>query len=165
MTSQPFHDRPGKIWFDGKMLEWRDANIHLLSHALHYAGSVFEGLRVYDGEIFKLKEHTQRLFDSAHMLGYPLPYNLQQLMEATTAIVREQKITNGYVRPIAWRGSEAMGVAAQRNKIHVAIACWEWPSYFDPEARANGIRITTAKWRRPDPLTAPAKSKTSSLYA
>jgi branched-chain amino acid aminotransferase len=160
-----FHDRDGKIWFDGKMVEWREANVHVLTHALHYAGAVFEGARAYGGDVFKLREHTQRLIESAELLGYRLPYTLEQLEEATKAILREQKIVDGYVRPIAWRGSEMMGVAAQNNTIHVAIACWEWPSYFDPAARAKGIRITISRWRRPDPLTAPAKAKTSSLYA
>lgn len=160
-----FHDRDGKIWFDGKMIDWRSANIHVLTHALHYAGAVFEGERVYGGQVFKLREHTQRLLDSAVTMGYTIPYTLQQLEEATMEVVRTQKIVDGYVRPIAWRGSEMMGVAAQKNLIHVAIAVWEWPSYFDPEAKTKGIRLTMSKWKRPSPETAPVHAKTSSLYA
>ncbi len=160
-----FHDRDGKIWFDGKMVDWRSANIHVLTHALHYAGSVFEGERVYGGQVFKLREHTQRLLDSAITMGYTIPYSLQQLEEATMEVIRTQKIVDGYVRPIAWRGSEMMGVAAQNNKIHVAIAVWEWPSYFDPEAKTKGIRLTMSKWKRPSPETAPVHAKASNLYA
>jgi branched-chain amino acid aminotransferase len=161
----PYHDRDGVIWLDGKMVPWREANMHILTHALHYAGAVFEGERVYDGQVFKLREHTQRLIDSAKVMGYTLPFNVKQLEDATEEVIRAQKIVNGYVRPIAWRGSETMGVGAQTAAIHVAIAVWDWPSYFDPEARAKGIRLCTSKWRRPDPLTAPVHSKTSSLYA
>lgn len=165
MSSSPFHDRDGVIWFDGKMVDWRSANIHVLTHALHYAGAVFEGERVYGGRVFKLREHTQRLIDSAKIMGYALPYNLQQLEEATLATVAAQKIVDGYVRPVAWRGSDMMGVAAQKNRIHVAIACWQWPSYFDPEARSKGIRLTWGRWKRPSPETAPVAAKASNLYA
>lgn len=160
-----FHDRDGKIWFDGKMVDWRSANVHVLTHALHYAGAVFEGERVYGGQVFKLREHTQRLLDSAETMGYSIPYTLQQLEDATMDVVRTQKIVDGYVRPIAWRGSEMMGVAAQKNSIHVAIAVWEWPSYFDPEAKSKGIRLTMSKWKRPSPETAPVHAKASNLYA
>jgi branched-chain amino acid aminotransferase len=166
MTSKAYHDRDGVIWMNGEMVEWRKANVHILTHSLHYAGAVFEGERVYDGQVFKLREHTQRLIDSGKVMGYELPYSLQQLMDATDAVVRAQKITDGYVRPVAWRASgEMMGVASYKNPIHVAIATWEWPSYFDPEAKKNGIKLTMTKWRRPDPQTAPVHSKTSSLYA
>ncbi len=160
-----FHDRDGKIWFDGQMIDWRSANIHVLTHALHYAGAVFEGERIYGGQVFKLREHTQRLLDSAKTMGYTIPYTLQQLEEATKDVIRTQKIVDGYVRPIAWRGSEMMGVAAQKNFIHVAIATWEWPSYFDPEAKTKGIKLMMSKWKRPSPETAPVHAKTSSLYA
>lgn len=163
--SKPYHDRDGVIWMDGNMVEWRSAYLHVLSHALHYAGSVFEGERVYGGQVFKLREHTQRLLDSAEMLGYAIPYTVDQLMAATNEVVKAQNIVDGYVRPIAWRGSEMMGVAAQQNKIHVAIAVWEWPSYFDPAAREQGIKLMMSRWKRPAPDTAPVKSKTSSLYA
>lgn len=165
MTAKPFHDRDGKIWMDGAMINWREAQCHVLTHALHYAGAVFEGERVYDGRVFKLREHTQRLLDSAKTMGYSLPYNLEQLEAATIAVIEEQKIVDGYVRPVAWRGSEMMGVAAQKNKIHVAIATWEWPSYFDPEAKSKGIRLIKSKWKRPSPETAPVHAKASNLYA
>ncbi|HVY12313.1 MAG TPA: aminotransferase class IV, partial [Alphaproteobacteria bacterium] len=165
MAGKPYHDRDGVIWMDGEMVDWRKANVHILTHALHYAGAVFEGERVYDGMVFKLEEHTQRLLDSAKIMGYELPYSLKQLMDATNAVVQAQNIRDGYVRPVAWRGSEMMGVAAQNNTIHVAIATWEWPSYFDPEARKNGIRLTQSRWRRPDPQTAPVHAKASNLYA
>ncbi len=160
-----FHDRDGKIWFDGQMVDWRSANVHVLTHALHYAGAVFEGERVYGGQVFKLREHTQRLLDSAETMGYTIPYTLQQLEDATMDVIRTQKVVDGYVRPIAWRGSEMMGVAAQKNSIHVAIAVWEWPSYFDPEAKTKGIRLTMSKWKRPSPETAPVHAKASNLYA
>ncbi len=160
-----FHDRDGKIWFDGQMVDWRSANIHVLTHALHYSGAVFEGQRVYGGHVFKMREHTQRLLDSAKTMGYTIPYTLQHLEEATMAVIRTQNIVDGYVRPIAWRGSEMMGVAAQKNTIHVAIATWEWPSYFDPEAKTKGIRLMMGRWKRPSPETAPVHAKTSSLYA
>lgn len=165
MRSSPFHDRDGVIWLDGQMVDWRNANAHVLTHALHYAGAVFEGERVYDGAVFKLEEHTQRLINSARLLGYALPYSLQQLMDATNAVIAAQSIVDGYVRPLAWRGSEMMGVSAQKNTIHVAIATWQWPSYFDPEAKSKGIRLAISRWRRPAPDTAPVHSKTSSLYA
>ncbi len=160
-----FHDRDGKIWFDGKMVDWRSANVHVLTHALHYAGAVFEGERVYGGQVFKLREHTQRLLDSAKTMGYSIPYTLEQLEAATMDVVRTQKIVDGYVRPIAWRGSEMMGVAAQKNSIHVAIAVWEWPSYFDPEAKTKGIKLMMSRWKRPSPETAPVHAKASNLYA
>ncbi|MBY0427982.1 MAG: branched-chain amino acid aminotransferase [Alphaproteobacteria bacterium] len=160
-----FHDRDGKIWFDGQMVDWRSVNIHVLTHALHYAGAVFEGERVYGGQVFKLREHTQRLLDSAKTMGYSIPYSVEQLEQATNDVIRTQKIVDGYVRPIAWRGSEMMGVAAQKNSIHVAIATWEWPSYFDPEAKTKGIKLMMSRWKRPSPETAPVHAKTSSLYA
>ena len=160
-----FHDRDGKIWFDGQMVDWRSVNIHVLTHALHYAGAVFEGERVYGGQVFKLREHTQRLIDSAKTMGYSIPYTVEQLENATNEVIRTQKIVDGYVRPIAWRGSEMMGVAAQKNSIHVAIATWEWPSYFDPEAKSKGIKLMMSRWKRPSPETAPVHAKTSSLYA
>jgi branched-chain amino acid aminotransferase len=161
----PFDKRDGKIWMNGQLVEWKDATIHVLTHSLHYSGSVFEGERAYGGRVFKLREHTQRLIDSAVMVGYTLPYSLQQLEDATNEVLRANNILEGYVRPVAWRGSEMMAVAAQKNKIHVAIACWDWPSYFDPEAKAKGIRLIIGRWKRPDPETAPVQSKTASLYA
>ncbi len=165
MAGQPYHDRDGSIWFNGQMVDWRACNLHVLTHSLHYGGAVFEGERVYGGNVFRLREHTQRLIDSAKMLGYDIPYTAGQIDEATNAVIRAQNITDGYVRPVAWRGSEMMGVAAQKSTIHLAIAAWEWPSYFDPEARARGIRLTLSRWKRPSPETAPVKAKTSGLYA
>ena len=160
----PFDDRDGTIWLDGQFIPWRDAKLHLLSHALHYASAVFEGERVYDGRIFKLAEHSQRLIESAELMDFQIPYSRQQIDDACRAVVAEQNIVNGYVRPIAWRGSEMMGVSAQDTKIHLAIAAWEWPAYFTPEARLQGIRMTIAKYRRPDPQTAPTRSKAAGLY-
>jgi branched-chain amino acid aminotransferase len=157
-------DRDGHIWFDGKFVAWRDANIHVLTHALHYASCVFEGERVYDGQVFKLREHTQRLIDSATWLGFKIPYGLEEIEQATRATVARQGFADAYVRPVAWRGSEALGVSAHNNTIHLAIAVWEWPSYFSPEARLKGIRLTTAKWRRPSPDSAPVHAKASGLY-
>ena len=162
--SPPFDDRDGFIWFDGRLVPWRDAKIHVLTHGLHYASCVFEGERVYDGAVFKLKEHTDRLFRSAKLLDMTIPFTPDQINQATLETVSAQGFRNGYVRPIAWRGSEVMGVTAQASKIHVAIAVWEWPSYFDPAERARGIRLDISPWRRPAPDTAPCDSKCSGLY-
>lgn len=164
MSMLPFHDRDGEIWFNGRLKPWREANIHVLTHGLHYASCVFEGERVYGGEIFKLTEHTERLFASAEILDFKIPYTVAQIDQACRDTIKANKIVDGYVRPIAWRGSEVMGVSAQDAKINVAIATWQWPAYFTPEARLKGIRMTLAKWRRPDPATIPAKSKASGLY-
>jgi len=160
----PYDDRDGTIWFNGALVPWREAKLHVLSHALHYASCVFEGERVYDGRIFKLEEHTQRLFESAEMLQMKIPYDQQTISDANKAVVAEQKIGDGYVRPFAWRGPEQMGVSAQATKIHVAIAAWPWPAYFGEEARQSGIRLVTSKWRRPAPDTAPVKAKAAGLY-
>ncbi len=164
MALIPFDDRDGVIWFNGKLIPWRDAHIHVLSHGLHYASCVFEGERVYGGQIFKLTEHTERLFHSARVLGFEIPSTVAALDDASREIIAAQNITDGYVRPVAWRGSEMMAVSAQDSTIHLAIAAWEWPSYFAPEARLNGIRLATAKWRRPAPDTAPTNSKAAGLY-
>ena len=164
MSVMPFDDRPGSIWFDGEMIAWKDANIHLLSHALHYASAVFEGERVYNGRIFKLTEHTERLHDSARQLGFTIPWTVEQIDDACRQVVAAQGLTDAYVRPVAWRGSEMMGVSAQNTTIHLAIAAWEWPAYFSPEARMEGIRMQISEWRRPDPRTIPAKSKAAGLY-
>ena len=162
--SAPFDDRDGFIWFDGRLVPWRDAKIHVLTHGLHYASCVFEGERIYDGAVFKLNEHTDRLFNSAKLLDMTIPFTPAQINQATLETVAAQGFRNGYVRPIAWRGSEVMGVTAQASKIHVAIAVWEWPSYFDPAERARGIRLDISPWRRPAPDTAPCDSKCSGLY-
>tara|TARA_R110000787_G_scaffold107915_1_gene216127 strand:+ start:3568 stop:4452 length:885 start_codon:yes stop_codon:yes gene_type:complete len=159
-----FDDQDGEIWFNGKLVPWRETRIHVLSHGLHYASCVFEGERVYNGEVFKLREHTQRLLDSGAELGMKIPYSLEELEQATRDTVAAQGYADAYVRPVAWRGSEMMGVSAQQTKINVAIAVWEWPSYFSPEARQRGIRLTRSKWRRPAPDTAPVHAKASGLY-
>ena len=164
MALVPFDDRDGFIWFNGKLVPWRDAKLHVLTHALHYASAVFEGERVYGSRVFKLREHSQRLIDSGKMLGFDVPMTVEEIDRATNEVVKANKIVDGYVRPIAWRGSEQMGVAAQAAKINVAIATWEWPSYFSPEMRAKGIRMITSEWRRPAPNTAPTKSKATGLY-
>jgi branched-chain amino acid aminotransferase len=159
-----FEDHDGKIWFDGALVPWRESNVHILTHGLHYASCVFEGERVYSGEVFKLREHSQRLIDSAAALGFEIPYSLEEIERATRDTVAEQGYSDAYVRPVAWRGSEMMGVSAQQSKIHLAIAVWEWPSYFPPEARMKGIRLKTSTWRRPSPDTAPVHSKAAGLY-
>jgi branched-chain amino acid aminotransferase len=164
MAMLPFDDRDGIIWFDGKLVPWRDARIHVLTHALHYASCVFEGERVYGGKIFKLSEHSQRLIDSGHILGFEIPWSGDEIDAACNAVVREMGLREAYVRPVAWRGPEQMGVAAQQTKIHMAIAAWEWPAYFSPEARLKGIRLAFAKWARPAPNTAPTKAKAAGLY-
>ena len=160
----PYHDRDGLIWFDGRLRPWREANIHVLTHALHYASAVFEGERAYGGEIFKLTEHSQRLADSARMLGFDIPYSVAEIDQACREAIAANKLADCYVRPIAWRGSEQMGVAAQKTKIHLAVAAWDWGSYFPMEQRLKGIRIGLATYRRPDPATAPAKAKAAGLY-
>jgi branched-chain amino acid aminotransferase len=164
MSTQPYHDRDGFIWFDGDLVPWRSATVHVLTHALHYASAVFEGERVYNRQIFKLTEHSERLAASAGMLGFALPCSVNDLDRASDAVVRANNITDGYVRPIAWRGSEMMGVSAQQTKIHLAIATWSWGSYFQEEARRKGIRMRTAEWRRPPPETAPVHAKATGLY-
>ena len=164
MESIPYDKRSGKIWFNGKTVDWADANIHILNHGLHYASCVFEGERVYDGEIFKLEEHTERLFYSAERMGISVPYNQAEINDACRNIVHIQKVMNGYVRPLIWRGSEMMAISAQKNKIHVAIATWEWGSYFDPKLKLNGIKLDISKWRRPAPNTIPWDTKAAGLY-
>lgn len=160
----PFHDRDGMIWFNGGLVPWREAKLHVLSHALHYGSAVFEGERAYGGAIYKLKEHTARLFESARVLEFEIPYSEAEINDACYEVVKANNLTDCYVRPVAWRGSEQMGVAAQKTKTHVAIAAWDWGSYFPMEERLKGIRICTAKYRRPDPATAPCKAKAAGLY-
>jgi branched-chain amino acid aminotransferase len=164
MASVPFDQLDGEIWYDGAFVPWKDAKMHVLSHGLHYASAVFEGERAYGGRIFKLTEHTERLHDSARILGFTIPWTVQQIDEACDALLKRQGFQDAYVRPIAWRGSEMMGIAAQKNTIHLAIAIWQWPSYFDPEQRLKGIRLDLAEYRRPDPRTAPSKAKAAGLY-
>ena len=164
MTLTPFDDRDGFIWFDGQLLPWREARVHVLTHALHYASAVFEGERAYGGKVFKLTEHSQRLVDSGAILGMTLPLTTAQIDDATRETLAASGITDAYIRPIAWRGSEMMGVAAQATKVHMAIAIWQWPSYFTPEARMRGIRLQISEWRRPHPQTAPTRAKAAGLY-
>ena len=164
MNSIPFDKRSGKIWFDGNLVEWKDAKLHILTHGLHYASSVFEGLRVYDGSIFKLNEHTERLFYSASRLGFKIPYTVDEINEFCKEVVKIQNIENGYVRPLAWRGSEMMAVSAQKNTIHVAIAAWEWGSYFDPKIKINGIKLDISKWQKPAPNSIPWDAKAAGNY-
>lgn len=164
MASAPYNDRDGWMWMDGAFHPWRECNAHVLTHALHYGGAVFEGQRAYNGTIFKLKEHTERLFRSANILGYDIPYSQQEINDACMALLEKNNLVNAYCRPIAWRGSEMMGVSAQQNTIHAAIAVWDWPSYFSPEARLKGLRLDISSWRRPAPDTAPTNAKASGLY-
>ena len=158
------YKREGKIWYHGELVNWQDVKLHGLSHGLHYASSVFEGLRVYDSEIFKLEEHTDRLFHSAKRMDIKIPYSKEEINQATKKIVSVQKVQNGYVRPFAWRGSEMMAVSAQKTKIHVAITTWEWGTYFDPKLKTEGIKLNISKWRRPAPNTIPWDTKASGLY-
>ena len=164
METIPYDKRSGKIWFNAQLVDWRDANVHLLSHGLHYASCVFEGERVYGGEIFKLKEHTKRLFHSAKRMEIKMPYSEEEINNASKEIVAIQKVKDGYVRPVVWRGSEMMAISAQKNKIHVAIATWEWGSYFDPQLKLKGIKLNISSWRRPAPNSVPWDTKASGLY-
>ncbi len=164
MAMLPFDDRDGVIWFNGDLVPWREAKIHVLTHGLHYASCVFEGERAYNGQIFKMTEHHQRLHYSARVLGFEIPYSVAEIDAATMRLLAANDIVDGYVRPVAWRGSEMMGVSAQSNRINVAIAAWDWPAYFSPEARLEGIRMKISDWRRPAPDTAPVHSKAAGLY-
>ncbi len=160
----PYDKRDGKIWYNNEMVDWGDVKLHVLNHGLHYASCVFEGLRVYEGEIFKLEQHTNRFFHSAKRMGFEIPYSENDINKACVETVKIQKVQNGYVRPVAWRGSEMMAISAQQTKIHVAIATWEWGSYFDPNLKLKGIRLNISKWRRPAPNTIPWDTKASGLY-
>jgi branched-chain amino acid aminotransferase len=160
----PFDDRDGSIWYDGRLVPWRDAKTHVLTHGLHYASCVFEGERLYGGRIYRLREHTARLFESARILGIKIPYTEDEIDRACYAAAEAQGIVDGYVRPVVYRGSEMMAVAAQQTKTHVAIAVWQWPSYFDPKEKLKGIRLDIAEWRRPAPDTAPTRAKAAGLY-
>lgn len=160
----PFDDRDGQIWLDGSLIPWRDAQCHVLTHGLHYASCVFEGERIYDGAVFRLTDHSARLVESARLLDFTIPFSIAEIDQATRDVIRANGRTEGYARPLAWRGSEMLGVAASRSRIHLAIACWDWPSYFSPAAKMAGIRLQMADWRRPAPDTAPTKSKAAGLY-
>lgn len=164
MSLIPFDDRDGLIWFDGHMVPWRDAKIHVICHGLHYGSAIFEGERAYDGHIFKSAQHTSRLFKSAEVLGMSIPFTEDQINAAKEQVLKESGFASAYIRPVAWRGSEQMGIAAQATKTHVAIACWEWPSYFSPELREKGISLKTSTWKKPAPDTAPWQAKAAGLY-
>ena len=164
MEQIPFDKRTGKIWFNNELVDWSSAKVHVLNHGLHYASCVFEGERVYDGNIFKLSEHTERLFHSAKRMEIQIPYSQSEINQACNQIVSVQNVKNGYVRPVVWRGSEMMAISAQKNKTNVAIATWEWGSYFDPELKLKGIKLNISKWRRPNPNSVPWDTKASGLY-
>mgnify|MGYP001367916712 CR=1 FL=1 len=164
VDTSPYHDRDGFIWYDGKLVPWREANVHVLTHALHYASAVFEGERAYGGEIFELTKHSQRLYDGAKTMDFTIPYSVAEIDQACRDTIKANNLSDCYVRPIAWRGSEMMGVSAQSTKIHLSVAAWDWGSYFPIEERLKGLRLTVAKYRRPDPATAPAKTKAAGLY-
>lgn len=164
MSATPFDQRDGWIWYDGQLVPWKDAQLHVLSHGLHYGSSVFEGERAYGGEIFKSTEHSERLKKSGEILDFEIPYSVAEIDAAKRLVLEKSGMKDAYLRPVAWRGSEMMGVAAQTNKIHLAIAAWEWPSYFDPAQKMKGIRIDMAEYRRPDPATAPSAAKAAGLY-
>ena len=160
----PFDQRDGSLWYDGKLVPWRDAKTHVLTHGLHYGSCVFEGQRIYGGKIYKLKEHTARLFFSAETLGFKIPYTQDAINQACIDAAAAQNIKDGYLRPVAFRGSEMMAVSAQNTTIHVAIACWPWPSYFSPAEKLKGIRLDISRWKRPSPETEPVHAKAAGLY-
>lgn len=164
MSLVPFDDRDGEIWMDGKFAPWRDAKLHVLTHALHYASAVFEGERAYGGKVFKSRAHSERLHKSAEILGFDIPYSAAAIDAAKADLIRRAGLKDCYIRAIAWRGSEMMGVSAQMSKIHCAIAAWEWPSYFSPELLEKGIRLSWAPYARPAPNTAPTAAKAAGLY-
>jgi branched-chain amino acid aminotransferase len=163
MALVPFDDRDGWIWWDGEFVPWRSAKLHLLSHGLHYASAVFEGERAYSGNIFKLREHTERLINSGRILGFEIPWTADEIDAACIETLKRNGQTEAYVRPIAWRGAEQLSVSAQQTKIHLAIATWAWPNLFG-DARMKGVRLAWAKWKRPHPETAPTASKAAGLY-
>ena len=160
MAGPALDERDGVIWFNGKLVPWRDAKVHLLSHSLHYGNAVFEGARIYNGKVFKLTEHSARLVKSAKMLAYDLPYSVAELDAATKLVVAENKLESGYVRPLAWRGAEVIGVSAKVTKVHVMISAFPWGAYYELKA----IKLVTAKWKRPSPESSPAGSKCAGLY-
>jgi branched-chain amino acid aminotransferase len=165
MTDQrSYDDRDGLIWLDGVLVPWREAEVHVLTHALHYASSVFEGQRAYGGEVFRLTDHSRRLKKSGEILGFEIPWNVEQIDAACREVLRANRLEDAYMRPVAWRGSEQMGVSAQKSKIHLAVAAWYWGAYFGEEAILKGLRLDISKWRRPAPYTAPTESKAAGLY-
>jgi branched-chain amino acid aminotransferase len=164
MAGLPMDQRDGWIWFDGELKPWKDAKIHVLTHGLHYASTVFEGERAYGGEIFKSREHTDRLIRSGKMLDFAIPYSADEIEAAKRLVLEKNNLTNAYVRPVAWRGSEELSVPGRNNKVHLAIASWVWPSYFSVEEKLKGIRLEWSKWKRPSPETIPSHAKAAGLY-
>lgn len=160
----PFDQRDGYIWYNGEFVEWKNAKVHVLNHGLHYASCVFEGEKIYNGKIFKITEHSKRLHASANMIGFDIPYSVEELDQIKKEISKKQNIVDGYMRAFAWRGSEKMAISAQHNKIHVAVACWPWPPYYSEEARRAGLKLKFAKYKRPSPETAPVAAKAAGLY-
>ena len=159
-----YDDKDGMIWMDGQLVPWRDANVHILSHAMHYASSVFEGERCYSGKIFKSREHSERLLESGRLLDMPIPYSVDQIEAAKTAVLEANNLTDAYVRAVAWRGAGPdMGVAARRNPVRLAVAAWEWGAYYG-DAKWQGAKLDIAKWRRPSPETIPTSAKAAGLY-
>jgi len=159
-----FSKNTGFIWFDGELINWKDAKVHILTHGLHYASSVFEGERCYKGNIFREIEHTERLHHSANTLGFKIPYSIDEICKIRKSVLEANNIKDGYIRPVSWRGSEMMGISAQKNTIHLAVAAWDWPSYYSPESRLQGIKLELSKWKRPSPETAPISTKAAGLY-
>ena len=164
MATVPMDQRDGWIWYNGEIVPWKDAKLHVLTHGLHYASSVFEGQRAYGGEVFKLREHTERLIASGKILDFTIPYSADEIDDACRQVLERNNLTDAYVRPVAWRGSETISVPARDNKVHLAIAAWVWPSYFSTEERLKGIRLCWADWKRPSPETIPCKAKAAGLY-
>ena len=159
-----YDDRDGKIWLDGTLVDWRDANVHILTHAMHYASSVFEGERCYSGKIFKSREHSERLIKSGQLIDFEIPYTVDEIEAAKQAALDANGLTDAYVRPVAWRGSGTdMGVAAAANQVHLAVAVWEWGNYYG-DAKTKGAKLDIAKWKRPSPETAPSQAKAAGLY-
>ena len=164
MQMIPFDKRDGFIWINGSFEKWDEAKVHVLNHGLHYASCVFEGIRIYNGKIFKLNEHIQRLYKSAEILDLKIPFQLNDICLHVKDVVKKQNVKNGYIRPVVWRGSEMMAISAEKASTNIAIACWEWPSYFSPDKLLQGINLSVAEWTRPSPQSAPTNSKAAGLY-
>ena len=164
MQMIPFDKRDGFIWINGSFEKWDEAKVHVLNHGLHYASCVFEGIRIYNGKIFKLNEHIQRLYKSAEILDLKIPFQLNDICLHVKDVVKKQNVKNGYIRPVVWRGSEMMAISAEKASTNIAIACWEWPSYFSPDKLLKGINLSVAEWTRPSPQSAPTDSKAAGLY-
>ena len=162
MIEKAYHDRDGQIWIDGEFVDWRESKVHVLTHSLHYGSAVFEGNRAYEGQVFRLEDHTQRLIKSANYMGYEIPYTADQINAACKETLAKSGLGDAYMRPFAWRGSDMMGVASKNNRIHLGVACWHWGNYF--EDKMKGIRLCIADWKRPAPDTIPCKSKGAGLY-